>query len=87
MILEGPLAEKRREVGALLTESGIESRPIVAGNFTRNPAMRYLDATVPDSLAAADALHDQGLFVGNRAYESHDSIDVLHDLLAAVGSR
>lgn len=86
MILEGPLSDKRREIGARLTAAGIESRPIVAGNFTRNPAMRYLDATVPDALPAADALHEQGLFVGNRAYESHESIDVLHDLLAKAGA-
>ena len=87
MILEGPLAEKRRELGARLTAAGIESRPIVAGNFTRNPAMRYLDATVPDTLAAADALHDQGLFVGNRAYETREGIDLLHDLLVEWGAR
>ena len=87
MILEGPLATRRREVGARLTAAGIESRPIVAGNFTRNPAMRYLDAVVPDALPAADTMHDQGLFVGNRAYETHDGIDLLHEVLVEVGAR
>ena len=84
MILEGPLAGRRREVGEALTAAGIESRPVVAGNFTRNPAMTYLDATVPGSLPAADAVHFDGLFVGNRHYESVQSIDVLAEILVSV---
>lgn len=84
MILEGALAGRRREVGAALTAAGVESRPVVAGNFTRNPAMTYLDATVPDSLPAADAVHFDGLFVGNRHYETVQSIDVLAEILQSV---
>jgi len=84
MVLEGALTGRRREVGAALTAAGIESRPVVAGNFTRNPAMKYLDADVPDSLPAADTIHFDGLFVGNRHYESHASIDVLHEVMAGI---
>lgn len=84
MVLEGALAGRRREVGAALTSAGIESRPVVAGNFTRNPAMKYLDSTVPEALPAADAIHFNGLFVGNRHYETHDSIDVLHEVMASI---
>jgi CDP-6-deoxy-D-xylo-4-hexulose-3-dehydrase len=84
LVLEGALAGRRREVGESLTRAGIESRPIVAGNFTKNPAMRYLDADVPTSLPAADKIHFDGLFVGNRHYESHDSIDVLAEVLAGI---
>jgi CDP-4-dehydro-6-deoxyglucose reductase, E1 len=81
MVLEGALRGRRREIGAVLTSAGIESRPIVAGNFTRNPAMRYLDAVVPAALPSADAIHFDGLFVGNRHYETHESIDVLGEIL------
>jgi CDP-6-deoxy-D-xylo-4-hexulose-3-dehydrase len=81
MILEGALAGRRRELGAVLTNAGIESRPIVAGNFTRNPAMKYLDADVPAALPAADKVHFDGLFVGNRHYETFESIDVLAEIL------
>lgn len=86
MVLEGPLAGRRREVGAALTAAGIESRPIVAGNFTRNPAMQYLDAEVPASLPAADKIHFDGLFVGNRHYETRQSIDVLGEILGSFES-
>lgn len=84
MILEGALAGRRREVGQALTAAGIESRPIVAGNFTRNPGMSYLDAVVPESLPAADKVHFDGLFVGNRHYETTQSIDTLCDVLSGL---
>jgi len=84
MVLEGALAGRRREVGVALTAAGIESRPVVAGNFTKNPAMKYLDAVVPETLPAADKVHYDGLFVGNRHYETRSSIDVLGEVMAAV---
>lgn len=84
MILEGALRDRRSALGAALSEAGIESRPVVAGNFVRNPAMAYLTAEVPDALPAADAVHDRGLFVGNRAYPSHDSIDIVAEIVERV---
>lgn len=84
MILDGALAGRRKEVGAALTAAGIESRPVVAGNFARNPAMKYLDATVPDELPGADKVHFDGLFVGNRHYETRSSIEVLGEVIAGI---
>lgn len=84
LLLEGRLAGRRREVAAALTAAGIEARPVVAGNFTRNPAMRYLDAVVPDELAHADKVHDDGLFVGNHHYPIDAAFDLLHDTLTAL---
>lgn len=75
MVLEGALAGRRTEVVRALTAAGIESRPIVAGNFTRNPVMAHLDAIVPDELPAADKIHTDGLFIGNHHYPVHDGID------------
>lgn len=75
MVLEGGLAGKRREIGAALTAAGVESRPIVTGNFTKNPAMEYLDADVPAELPAADKIHVDGLFVGNRHFATREGID------------
>jgi CDP-6-deoxy-D-xylo-4-hexulose-3-dehydrase len=83
-ILEGRLAGRRSEVVRALTAEGIESRPIVAGNFTRNPVMRYFDAAVPESLPAADKVHDDGLFVGNHHYPIERELELLDSTLAAV---
>lgn len=77
LILEGALAGRRGEVVRGLNDAGIESRPIVAGNFTRNPVMSYLDALVPDELPAADKVHVDGLFVGNHHFPVKPSIDAL----------
>lgn len=82
MTLQGPLSGRRRELGEALTAAGIESRPVVAGNFTKNPAMAFLDADVPDSLPAADKVHVDGFFVGNRHYETKDSIDVIAEVIS-----
>jgi CDP-6-deoxy-D-xylo-4-hexulose-3-dehydrase len=81
LVLEDSLAGRRSEVVAALTGAGIECRPIVAGNFTRNPVMQYLDAVVPDELPAADKVHVDGLFVGNHHYPVHEGIDLLRRTL------
>lgn len=80
-ILTGPLAGRRPEVVAALTSAGVESRPIVAGNFTRNPVMAHLNATVPEGLPAADEVHDNGLFVGNHHYPIEAELELLRTVL------
>jgi CDP-6-deoxy-D-xylo-4-hexulose-3-dehydrase len=82
LLLEGTLAGRRSEVVAALTAKAIEARPIVAGNFTRNPVMKYLPSIVPDALPGADKIHDDGLFVGNHHFPVHEAIDLLYDTLA-----
>jgi CDP-6-deoxy-D-xylo-4-hexulose-3-dehydrase len=84
LILEGRLSGRRREVAQALNEAGIEARPIVAGNFTRNPAMRYLDAAVPELLSNADRVHFDGLFVGNHHYPIDAAIELLYETITAV---
>ena len=83
-VLEGSLAGRRSEVVAALGARGIESRPIVAGNFTKNPVMRYLNAVVPEALPAADKIHVDGLFVGNHHYPVHGGIDQVRATLESL---
>lgn len=84
LVLEGSLAGRRREVVQALTAAQIEARPIVAGNFTKNPVMKHLTAVVPDTLPAADKIHDDGLFVGNHHFPVHEGIDLLFDTVSAL---
>lgn len=81
LLLEGELAGRRADVVRALTAAGIESRPIVGGNFTRNPVMRHLNAHVPDDLSAADKIHDDGLFVGNHHYPIASELDLLASVI------
>jgi CDP-6-deoxy-D-xylo-4-hexulose-3-dehydrase len=84
LVLEGSLAGRRAEVVRALSEAGVDSRPIVAGNFTKNPVMKYLPSVVPDELPAADKVHDDGLFIGNHHYPVLEGIDGVYDVLARL---
>lgn len=84
MVLEGGLSGRRAEVVQAFSEAGIDSRPIVAGNFSRNPVMAYLNAIVPEELPAADKIHSDGLFVGNHHYDVTQGIDFVFDVLESV---
>lgn len=84
MVFEGRLQGRRAEIVRVLTEGGVECRPIVAGNFARNPVMRHLEARVVGPLASADKIHTDGLFVGNHHYPVVEEIDRLRDIIAAI---
>ncbi|MDR7189109.1 CDP-6-deoxy-D-xylo-4-hexulose-3-dehydrase [Microbacterium sp. BE35] len=83
-ILEERLAGRRADVVKALAAAGIESRPIVAGNFVRNPVMQHLRSEVPASLPAADRIHVDGLFVGNHHYPIPAELDLLATMIDGV---
>ncbi|MFD6054816.1 DegT/DnrJ/EryC1/StrS family aminotransferase [Agromyces sp. NPDC060279] len=83
MVLTGQLAGRRTELVQVLTRAGIESRPVVAGNFARNPVMHHLDARVDGELRAADEIHTDGLFIGNHHYPVPEQIAAVRELLAS----
>ncbi|TAA39598.1 DegT/DnrJ/EryC1/StrS family aminotransferase [Corallincola spongiicola] len=58
----------RDRVAAALTEKKVDTRPIVAGNFARNPVVDYFDYEIAGELTNADTLSDSGLFFGNHHY-------------------
>lgn len=75
VILEGALKGKRDEIVKVLAEAEIEVRPIVAGNFTRNSVIKYLDYTIASELTASDDIHDNGFFIGNHSKNNFAEID------------
>lgn len=81
MILTGKLSDKRGMLVEQLRNANIECRPIVAGNFTRNPVIRYMDYSIPDSLTNADEIHDRGLFIGNHSSNNNAQIDYFIEVL------
>lgn len=86
MILKGSLAGRRTDVVRRLNELGIDSRPIVAGNFTKNPVMSHLDHVELPSLPNSDEVHANGLFVGNHHYDVSEGISVLETALEELAS-
>ena len=54
----------RNDLVAHLERNGIETRPIVAGNLGRQPAMEKVQGVSVGELPGADQVHDQGFYLG-----------------------
>jgi CDP-6-deoxy-D-xylo-4-hexulose-3-dehydrase len=87
LVLEGHLRGLRRDLVEFLTLHGVESRPIVAGNFTRNPVLIHLNHAPLDPLPIADEIHENGLFIGNHHYELGEQLDEVASLLQQFSDR
>lgn len=83
MILD-PQILKREHFIQELTKNRIESRPIVAGNFTKNPVMNHLNYKICGELTNADFIHQNGIFVGNHHYEITKEIRIIDSILSEV---
>jgi len=84
MILQGRLADRRREVVAALQAAGIECRPIVAGNFLRNPVISRVNHVVHQEITAADELDRQGLFIGNHHYPLEEQLRLARTVIGGL---
>jgi len=84
LTLQERLTGRRHEVVEALRAAGIECRPIVAGNFTRNPVIDKLDHSIHGTLDSADKIHEDGFFVGNHHYDISRELELLQDVLDSV---
>jgi CDP-6-deoxy-D-xylo-4-hexulose-3-dehydrase len=82
LVLKDRYVGKRKQLLEILDRAEIESRPIVTGNFTRNPVIQHLRHVPLTSYPNADLIHDNGLFVGNHHYDLKDKIDLLCEALS-----
>ena len=71
----------RPDVVRAFHAAGIECRPIVAGNFAKNPVMKWLDHEIHGVLSDADLIDQRGLFIGNREGDLSPELDVLAETL------
>jgi CDP-6-deoxy-D-xylo-4-hexulose-3-dehydrase len=81
MVLDGAARGRRDQLVARLSAAGIETRPIVAGNFYHNPVMKHLPHVEAPELPAADEIADNGLYVGNHHYDIADDLRALRDVV------
>jgi CDP-6-deoxy-D-xylo-4-hexulose-3-dehydrase len=83
IVLQNKLTGKRKELIKLLSTNGIETRPIVAGNFTLNPVMKFLNFLPLPPLPSADLIHNEGFFIGNHHFDVTKELSqvcvLLHD--------
>ena len=84
ILLTNQLKGKRDSVVKALTENGVECRPIVAGNFMRNPVIDYLDYYENGSYPNANYIHDNGLFIGNDIRDLRDNIAEVYTIIKEI---
>lgn len=84
IILPEEIKGKRDAFTDALRAAEIEVRPIVAGNFARQKALKFLDYSISGKLNNADYIHENGFFVGNHSIEMGKSINLLIDVLKTV---
>jgi CDP-6-deoxy-D-xylo-4-hexulose-3-dehydrase len=81
IVLQGKLKNRRSELIKVLGDAGIETRPIVTGNFTRNPVIKHMTIAPLDKMPVADEIHDDGFFVGNHHFDLSEEIEQLAEVL------
>lgn len=79
----GALEGRRREVIDALQAQGVECRPIVAGNFMRNPVINKINH-IPADCPNADYIHDNGFFIGNDCIDLADKIEAVGRIIRGV---
>ena len=81
ILLKGNLIGKRKKLIRKLSENLIESRPIVAGDFTSNPVLQHLEHAPFGEMPNAKEIGSEGFFVGNHHFPIRTQIDHLFDIL------
>jgi CDP-6-deoxy-D-xylo-4-hexulose-3-dehydrase len=75
----------RSEVLSELNKSKIDTRPIVAGNFLKNPVMKHLDFRISGQSRVADLIHEYGFFIGNHHVDIKRELDDVVEILERLG--
>jgi CDP-6-deoxy-D-xylo-4-hexulose-3-dehydrase len=73
IILENPKLN-RRELIEVLTGKGVQTRPIVTGNFVLNPTIKHYDYEVHGELQNTNLAHKNGFFIGNHHFDIGNEI-------------
>ena len=63
-----------------LTDTGVECRPIVTGNFAKNSVLKWMDYEIHGELRNAEHIDQMGFFVGNSPTDLKLEIKKLHGI-------
>ncbi len=78
IVLNADAPYNRRELILHLESSGIECRPVVAGNFTKNDVIKYFDYEIHGELTNSNIIDERAFFVGNHHVDMRPAIDLLY---------
>ena len=79
------LKADNKEVIEVLGKHGIESRPILAGNFINQEMVKFMDHRASGELTNAETVDKYGIYVGNSHIDLRDKIDHLKETLNENG--
>ena len=82
-MLHQPFAHQLRAYLKYLEANGIENRPIISGNFIRQPCIAaYCENERPEDYLGAEAIHTRGFFIGvHQIPVADDVIEKLADIM------
>ena len=72
----------RDQIAILLQENGVECRPVITGNFTRQEALKHLHYKICSNLTVADKVHDCGLYIGNHPVDLNQELTYTYNLIS-----
>jgi dTDP-4-amino-4,6-dideoxygalactose transaminase len=81
IILDDQLKVDKNDLVKTLIRKGIECRPIVGGNFVKNPVIKYFDYSIHGKLINAEKIDKNGFFVGNHHFDLTKQITYLGAIL------
>lgn len=84
LVLKNKLKNRRDEVIKALSSNEIETRPIVAGNFMRNPVIKYLDYIDNKNYCDSNYIHENGFFIGNNIVNLDKNIDLVYKTISKL---
>ena len=84
IVLEDHLEGKRDQIVKILTENKVETRPIVAGNFMKNPVIEYINYIDNYDYENADYIHNNGFFIGNDITDLKNNLNNVYNLIKGI---
>lgn len=72
---------KRERYIEKMNEAGIEVRPVIAGNFTRQKTIKHMEYVIRGGLPNSGTVDRCGFYVGNAHFDITDKIDYLAEVL------
>ena len=69
-----------------LMRSGVELRPVMTGNFLKQPVMKYFNNPIipKDGCPFADMVDDHGFFIGNHPHDVKNDLKQVHSLIVKL---
>lgn len=75
---------ERNKIVQNLLNNNIECRPIVAGNFTKNPVIKYMNYEICGTLPNTNKIDNYGFFIGNNPINLKPEINYFLNILKGI---